>query len=119
METCSICTVCEERAKGMLSLYEASFLAMEGENYLDEARNFALKYLCNYLKSNSNGIFSIMVRHALELPIHWRMQRLEARWFIDVYERKPDSSLMLLELAKLDFNILQSTHQAELKYVSR
>ncbi|GMN70284.1 hypothetical protein TIFTF001_039340 [Ficus carica] len=56
---------------------------------------------------------------SLELPLPWQMLRLEIRWFIDVYERKKDMNSSLLELAKLDFNIVQSTHQEDLKYVSR
>ncbi|KAJ4703837.1 Terpene synthase [Melia azedarach] len=47
------------------------------------------------------------------------MLRLEARWFIDLYERAPDMNPILLEFAKLDFNDVQATHQEVLKYVSR
>ncbi|CAK9316326.1 unnamed protein product [Citrullus colocynthis] len=113
-------SICEEKAKGMLSLYEASFLAMEGESFLDEARHIAIQYLSKYLKSTNNDqIICTMITHALELPFHWRMPRLEARWFIDVYQKIPDANPMLLELAKFDFNIVQSTHQDDLKYVSR
>lgn len=113
-------SICEEKAKGMLSLYEASFLAMEGESFLDEARHIAIQYLSEYLKSTNNDqIICTMITHALELPFHWRMPRLEARWFINVYRTKPDPNPVLLELAKLDFNIVQSTHHDDLKYVSR
>ena len=94
----------------MLSLYEASFLAMEGEGLLDEARHFAIQHLSEYLKSNGDGIICSMVRHALELPLYWRMPRLEARWFIDLYRRKPEPNLVSLNLVTLDFNIVQSTH---------
>ncbi|KAH7533008.1 hypothetical protein FEM48_Zijuj04G0084100 [Ziziphus jujuba var. spinosa] len=59
------------------------------------------------------------VNHALELPLHWRMLRLETRWFIDVYEKRQDMNRSLLELAELDFNLVQSTHQEDLKYASR
>ncbi|XP_038902082.1 terpene synthase 10-like [Benincasa hispida] len=111
---------CEEKAKGMLSFYEASFLAMEGESFLVEARQSAVQHLSKYLKSNNNDeIICTMISHALQLPFHWRMPRLEARWFIDVYRRKPDSNSVLLELAKLDFNVVQSIHQDDLKDVSR
>ncbi|KAL3614430.1 hypothetical protein CASFOL_042504 [Castilleja foliolosa] len=56
----------------------------------------------------------------IELPFHWRAQRPYARWFISVYEKRPyNMNPMVLELAKLDFNIVQATHQQELKHVSR
>ncbi|GMN40957.1 hypothetical protein TIFTF001_010183 [Ficus carica] len=58
------------------------------------------------------------VTHALELPLHWRLLRSEARWFIDVYEKRPHFNPAMLELAKLDFNVVQSTHQEDLKYAS-
>nr|WBW04433.1 terpene synthase [Ficus langkokensis] len=106
----------------ILSLYEASFLMTEGESILEEARDFAIKRLEEYIEKNEldqNDHLSLLVSHALELPLHWRMLRLETRWFIDVYERKKDMNSSLLELAKLDFNIVQSTYQEDLKYVSR
>uniref|UniRef100_A0A9I9DSX4 Terpene synthase 10-like n=2 Tax=Cucumis melo TaxID=3656 RepID=A0A9I9DSX4_CUCME len=111
--------ICDEKAKDMLSLYEASFLSMEGESFLDELRHFVVQHLSKYLESNGDEIVCTMISHALELPLHWRMPRLEARWFIDVYRTKPNSNLVLLDLAKLDFNVVQSIHQDDLKYAAR
>ena len=42
--------LCED-LKGMLSLYEASFLSIEGENILDETRDFSAKHLEEYVKA--------------------------------------------------------------------
>nr|WBW04452.1 terpene synthase [Ficus pandurata] len=105
----------------ILSLYEASFLMTDVESILEEARDFAIKSLEDYMKNkfNQTDHLSLLVSHALELPLHWRMLRLETQWFIDVYERKKDMNSPLLELAKLDFNIVQSTHQEDLKYMSK
>ncbi|KAG5625401.1 hypothetical protein H5410_010619 [Solanum commersonii] len=47
------------------------------------------------------------------------MPRLETRWYISIYERMPNANPLLLELAKLDFNIVQATHQEDLKILSR
>nr|WBO38695.1 terpene synthase 24 [Aquilaria agallochum] len=103
--------------KGLLNLYEASFLAVEGENILEEARSFSKKYLS---KQKKDGTFlSLLVAHALELALHWRMPRMEARWFIDLYEQCQYMNPVLLHFAKLDFNIVQATHQQDLKFVSR
>ncbi|KAL0422436.1 UNVERIFIED_CONTAM: (R)-limonene synthase [Sesamum latifolium] len=106
--------------KGLLQLYEASFLSTPGEKTLDLARQFAT----NFLQKNPNENIddenlALLVRRALELPIHWRVERPNARWFIDAYERRPDVNPLVLELAKLDFNIVQTTYQQELKHVSR
>ncbi|KDP35322.1 hypothetical protein JCGZ_09481 [Jatropha curcas] len=110
-------SLCED-IEGILSLYEASYLSEEGENVLQVAREFASNCLNKYVERNKDQYLSILISHALELPLHWRMLRLEARWFIDVYERKQGMNPILLELAKLDFNHVQATHQDDLKYVS-
>ncbi|GAV90241.1 LOW QUALITY PROTEIN: Terpene_synth domain-containing protein/Terpene_synth_C domain-containing protein, partial [Cephalotus follicularis] len=104
---------------GMLYLYEASYLAVELENTMEDARSFTRKHLEEYVKQNNNTYLSTLVSHALELPLHWRMLRFEARWFIDMYERKNDMNPTLLELAKVDFNMVQATHQEDLRYVSK
>ncbi|KAF4398887.1 hypothetical protein G4B88_023481 [Cannabis sativa] len=118
--------------KGMLSLYEASFYLVENEDgILEETREKTKKYLEEYiimimekqqslLDQNNNNDYDYdyeLVSHALELPLHWRMLRLESRWFIDVYEKRLDMNPTLLTLAKLDFNIVQSIYQDDLKHV--
>jgi (-)-alpha-terpineol synthase len=47
------------------------------------------------------------------------MSRLEARWFIDAYRSGEDMNPILLELAILDFNMVQAAHQEDLKEASR
>ncbi|GER42088.1 limonene synthase [Striga asiatica] len=112
--------------KGLLQLYEASFLLMRDEDTLELAINFSTKFLKKKIENEGidQGIFmdehlSILVRKALELPLHWRVQRPNTRWFINSYEIKPNMNPIVLELAKLDFNIVQATHQGELKRLSR
>ncbi|TYI08979.1 hypothetical protein ES332_A09G039100v1 [Gossypium tomentosum] len=105
--------------KGLLNLYEASYHSLEGETMLENARKLAAKLLKQCLKENNDHQYLLMlVEHALELPLHWRMPRLEARWFIDVYEKKEDKNPIILELAILDYNIVQSMHQNDLRYAS-
>nr|WKC16863.1 terpene synthase 2 [Freesia hybrid cultivar] len=107
--------------KGMLSLYEASFLAVEGENELDEARLFATECLKHTMENSLSLEPSMKERivHALELPLHWRMSRLHSRWFIDQYEKDEKMNPTLLRLAKLDFNFVQTIYKRELKELSR
>ncbi|KAG2709344.1 hypothetical protein I3843_05G213100 [Carya illinoinensis] len=112
-------SLCDD-IKGILCLYEASFLLVEGESILDEARDFATKTLKEFVELNKDqNNLSTMVSHALELPLHWRMIRLEARWFIDLYRSREDMNPILLELAELDFNMVQAVHQEDLKQMSR
>ncbi|XP_038902678.1 terpene synthase 10-like [Benincasa hispida] len=117
-ETKSFNSHLSEDLSGILGLYEASFLCIEGENILEKAKHFTIKYLEKYMRSSKDENEAAIIRHALELPLHWRMPRLETRWFIDIYERKVDMNPILLEFAKLDFNRVQSIHQQDLKYAS-
>lgn len=107
--------------KGMLSLYEAAYLGFEGESLLDEALAFTSIHLRNLSRSDvtqEKGV-SEQVSHALELPLHHRMLRLEARWQIESYSKRADANEVLLEFAKLDYNMVQQTLQRDLKDVSR
>ncbi|MBA0660537.1 hypothetical protein Goklo_012545, partial [Gossypium klotzschianum] len=86
---------------------------------LENARELAAKLLKQYLKENNDDQYlRMLVDHAFELPLHWRMPRLEARWFIDVYEKNKDKNPIILELAILDYNIVQSMHLEDFRYAS-
>ncbi|KAH9660138.1 TPS27 [Citrus sinensis] len=114
-----------DECKGMLALHEAAYLLVEEESSIfRDAIRFTTAYLKEWvakhdIDKNDDEYLCTLVKHALELPLHWRMRRLAARWFIDVYESGPDMNPILLELAKVDYNIVQAIHQEDLKYVSR
>ena len=105
-------------AEGLLSLYEAAHLGVYGEKTLEEAKEFSIRHL-KCLEEEVDLNLVEQIKHSLEIPLHWRMPRLEARHYIDVYERVEGRSSVLLELAKLDFNVVQSIHQEEVKELSR
>ncbi|KAL6644827.1 hypothetical protein ACP70R_016435 [Stipagrostis hirtigluma subsp. patula] len=104
--------------KGLLSLYEASHLAFEGEDLLDEARIFASKALSERLPSMNPHLRS-SVRNALAIPLHWTAPRLQTRWFINHYAGDTQADPLMLHFAKLDFNNVQSLHQQELARITR
>ncbi|KAI4324232.1 hypothetical protein L6164_023786 [Bauhinia variegata] len=105
--------------EGILSLYEASFCLMKNGTILEEAKNFSSKHLKEFMRKCGDTDLSLLHGHALEIPLHWRMPRLETHWFIDFYERKHSMNQSLLKLAKLDFNMVQAIHQEDLKHASR
>ncbi|KAL8460223.1 hypothetical protein ACS0TY_031943 [Phlomoides rotata] len=109
----------DDDVKGVVSLYEASFLSVEGETIMDLAKDFCTRQLSERVEQITDPILGGQVRHALEVPLHWRVQKLEAKWFIHVYEARPDANHILLRLAKLDFNMVQSMYQDEIKRLSR
>nr|T1RRI8.1 RecName: Full=Alpha pinene synthase, chloroplastic; Short=LvPINS; Flags: Precursor [Lavandula viridis]AGN72805.1 alpha pinene [Lavandula viridis] len=109
--------------KGLLQLYEASFLLREGEDTLELARQFSTKLLQKKVDEDGDREVGdnllVWIRHSLELPLHWRIHRIEARWFLDAYATRHDMNPIIFELAKLDFNITQATQQEELRDLSR
>lgn len=105
--------------KGLLSLYEASFLAFEGETILDEAKSFARKGLEYVMQNTESKMLAKLISHTLQLPWYRRTLRFAARPYIDVYSKMDDANDLLLQLAKLDFNIVQSALQQDLVQVLR
>ncbi|XP_042490882.1 alpha-terpineol synthase, chloroplastic-like [Macadamia integrifolia] len=93
-------------------------ISQEGENILDEAREFTRTVL-EGIKCDMEPRLAKLVIHALERPLHWRMHWLEARWYIDIYGEKENSIPALIELAKLNYNIVQAVHQKDLAELSR
>jgi len=99
---------------------------MDSEFKLKETRIYANKRLSEFVAESSKTIcredetyILEMVKRALETPYHWSIRRLEARWYINVYEKKHEMNPLLLEFAAIDFNMLQANHQEELKLISR
>ncbi|KAG6793935.1 hypothetical protein POTOM_003161 [Populus tomentosa] len=53
------------------------------------------------------------------MPIRKGIPRLEARHYFSIYQEDPSCSEVLLNFAKLDFNILQKQHQKELSEIAK
>ncbi|CAL5405701.1 unnamed protein product [Camellia sinensis] len=103
--------------RGMLSLYKAAQLRVQGEDILDEALFFTIAHLESAVPNLSN-LVQEQVIHALNQPIHKGLKRLEAsRYFF--YEQDDSHNKVLLNFEKLDFNLLQRMHQWELSEITR
>ncbi|MBA0771043.1 hypothetical protein Gotri_019573 [Gossypium trilobum] len=92
--------------KGLLELYEASYLRVHGEDILEEALGFTTTHLG--LAKAAETIeypLSALVSHALYQPIRKGLSRLEARRFISFYQDDPSHNKTLLKFAELDFNL--------------
>ncbi|KAJ6801193.1 (-)-germacrene D synthase-like [Iris pallida] len=103
--------------EGLLQLYQASMLGTNDEPILEEAMDFARGHMERMLEVGEEP-HTAQIRRALETPFHRGMRRLEARLYIPVYAKSKACNRILSELAKLDFNHLQSIHQAEIQSVS-
>ncbi|XP_059668963.1 valerianol synthase TPS8-like [Cornus florida] len=103
---------------GMLNLYEASHLRIHGEDILDEALAFTTTHL-ESMVTHLSPFLAKQVMYALNQPLHKGIPRVEARNYISIYQEDVSKNELLLKLAKLDFNQLQSMHKQELCHVSR
>ncbi|KAG4980216.1 hypothetical protein JHK82_033452 [Glycine max] len=57
--------------------------------------------------------------HALELPAHWKVPWFEVKWHVKQYKKEKHMDPNLLELAKLNFNLIHAKLQMEVKELSR
>nr|BBE32331.1 germacrene D synthase [Chengiopanax sciadophylloides] len=104
--------------RGMLSLYEATHFRVHGEDILEDALEFTTSHL-ERLKSHLKNPLAAQVVRALKYPIHKGLNRLEARHYISIYQEDDSHNKVLLNFAKLDFNLLQKMHQGELGHITR
>ncbi|KAL9344767.1 hypothetical protein Peur_062442 [Populus x canadensis] len=104
--------------KGILSLYEASFLSVHGEQILDDALVFTKANLESSAMQSSPRLAD-HIRNALIRPFHKGVPRIEARKYISFYEEEESRNDTLLKFAKIDFNRVQLLHRQELSILSR
>lgn len=101
----------------MLSLYNAAHLLTHNEKALEEAILFARHHL-QLLRGNLAYPLDEQVTRALEIPLPRTMKRVEVLNYIFEYSAEEKMfNPSILELAVLDFNILQKVHQNELKEI--
>ncbi|CAI9754879.1 unnamed protein product [Fraxinus pennsylvanica] len=108
----------KQDARGLLSLYEAAYLRVQGEDILEDA----IAFTTDNLKSMAPHLSSTLekqVAHALVQCLHFGNPRIEAHNFISIYEEDESKNELLLRFAKLDYNSLQMLHKQELYEVSR
>ncbi|CAL5058392.1 unnamed protein product [Urochloa decumbens] len=99
----------------LLSLYNAACLRPNGEIILDEAVSFTKRCLESIL-DNIEGPFAREVKCALEIPASRRVRIYEAKYYVSGHGEGYE---VIMELAKLNFNIIQLQHQQELKIITR
>ncbi|KAL9377638.1 hypothetical protein Peur_028973 [Populus x canadensis] len=89
--------------KDILSLYEAPFLALEGENLLEEAKALTR---WNLEDLNSRNLVK-QANHAWQLPLHRSTDRLTAGWSIEAHRKRGDANKILLEFSFLDCTMVR------------
>lgn len=104
--------------RGLLSLYNAAHLLTHGEVALEEAILFARHHL-ESMRSSLKYPLTKQVTRALQIPLPRTLKRIEALRYISEYTQDNTHNPSILELAKMDFLILQSLHLKELKAITQ
>lgn len=99
----------------MMMLYDAAHMRTREEDILDNIITFNKIRLQSVIKRNLETSQTEEVRFTLETPRFRRVERVEARRFISVYEKNVARDDTILEFAKLDYNIVQALYCKELK----
>ncbi|KAL6658472.1 hypothetical protein ACP70R_004058 [Stipagrostis hirtigluma subsp. patula] len=114
------CNDIAKDARGLLSLYNAAYLLVHGEPELEEAISFARHHLESMGQSSYlQHPLADQIKRALHLPLPRTFMRVEARHYMLEYEQDRSHNPVLLELAKLEFNLQQHAHLKELKSFSK
>ncbi|KAL2931196.1 Alpha-farnesene synthase [Bienertia sinuspersici] len=104
--------------RGVLELYEASHLATNNEETMLKAKAYSYKYLMDhYFDMDAN--LAKQVAYASEFPSHRKVLWFNVRQQISTYKLEDDKNQILLDLAKLNFNIVQAMHLNDLKEMSQ
>ncbi|XP_074592122.1 (3S,6E)-nerolidol synthase 1-like [Curcuma longa] len=104
--------------EGLISLFEASNLNFGGELILYRANEFSRIHLKPYMTSLDADL-AVHIKQILDNPYHLTLERFKARQILDNNTSKFYYNFNIVELGKMDFSMIQSLHQKELKEVSR
>uniref|UniRef100_A0A0E0GZA7 Terpene synthase N-terminal domain-containing protein n=1 Tax=Oryza nivara TaxID=4536 RepID=A0A0E0GZA7_ORYNI len=105
--------------RGLLSLYNAAHLLTHDEPELEEAITFATQHLASLSSGTDlNPHLIDQINRALDVPLPRTFRRMESLFHMSEYRQEEGHIPILLELAKLDFNLLQHVHLRELKAIS-
>ncbi|KAG8082034.1 hypothetical protein GUJ93_ZPchr0014g47335 [Zizania palustris] len=98
----------------LLAIYEAAHLSKCDEDLLSNAVVFTTSCLSAMAEGGKLPESLLKkVEHALDSPTQRRFKRVETKLYISIYGKDEDSNQDILELAKLDFHILQQMHRDE------
>ncbi|KAF8747267.1 hypothetical protein HU200_013257 [Digitaria exilis] len=100
--------------KSLLSLYNAAYLRTRDEEVLDEAISYTTRCLQDALQ-HSESPLATEVSSFLDIPLFKKVGIMEARNYIPIYEKEATRNQVILEFAKLNFNLQQLVFCEEIK----
>ncbi|XP_047333175.1 alpha-farnesene synthase-like [Impatiens glandulifera] len=97
----------------LIAIFEASHLGSESESLLDNAKILSTKLLENKFSNIKQ------TREALQLPLNRRVLWYDLKRRISDFKNSDEDNIVLLNLAKLNFNNVQANHHQELGILIR
>nr|QPL17968.1 terpene synthase [Lathyrus odoratus] len=108
-------TFCKE-INGLVALFEASQLSIEGEDYLDSAGQLCCEYLNEWSLTFHNHVQVKFVTHTLMCPIHKTLSRFTPTI---IQSQNLSWTNSLQQLSKIDSQMVSSLHLKEILAVSK
>jgi len=105
--------------KDLLNLYNAAHTRTHGEAILDKAILFSQRRLETMIPYMEESSLAREIKSALEMPLPRRVRIYESKYYISTYEKDAMVHEKVLQLAKLNSNIMQLHHQHELDIITR
>ncbi|CAM0908248.1 unnamed protein product [Alopecurus aequalis] len=103
--------------KALLSLYNSAHMATPEEVALDDTIAFARENL-EAIKGKVGSPIAEQISRALDIPLPRFTRRIETMHYIDEYDREGVYDEVLLELARINFNLVRRLHLKEIKDLS-
>ncbi|PKI55818.1 hypothetical protein CRG98_023783 [Punica granatum] len=108
---------------GLISMYEASHLGIQGEDILDKAADFSRRALILNVANDINGtnsqILKELVSNTLTNPFQKSLPRFTSKSFQSYFAWPYEWTGAVGELAILDTNLVQSINQTEIRQISK
>uniref|UniRef100_A0A0E0KP60 Terpene synthase n=2 Tax=Oryza punctata TaxID=4537 RepID=A0A0E0KP60_ORYPU len=109
-----------DEPRALLSLYNAAHLLIHDEPELEEAMSFARDHLESMRAGGSiKAPLDNQINRALHLPLSRTCKRVEMLHYMLEYGQEEGHIVVLLDLAKLEFNLMQHVLLKELKAFSQ
>ncbi|XP_050288838.1 (3S,6E)-nerolidol synthase 1-like [Quercus robur] len=102
--------------KGLIGLYEASQLSIEGEDILDEAGEFSRQYLTEWA-THLDHQQAILITDTLKNPHHKSQARFTTKNIQTNIQGTNEWINVVQELAQIDSNMVHEIHQKEIHQI--
>ena len=105
--------------KDLLNFYNAAHMRTHGEVILEEAVLFSQTRLERMIPYMEESSLAREIKSSLEIPLPRRVRIYESKYYISAYEKDATLHETVLQLAKLNSNIMQLHHRQELDIITR